>query len=499
MRPLNHPPKKNNVKEKYNEDIDLDSNIDEAINNTILENDLDSNNEGNEGNYEINLKKEKQTNNNNPLLDSKESLNGMKVEYIPPVYNFKFFKPNDRGVIKKIDRSKIPFEINPDTKYLLERKKGIEYPEDYLNGPYFQEQNIVIIADDKNPDVNKVVNYIKNEKLLKNNQKPKNNKNENLKNNKDENKADYNIKKRNNLFTDVNSLNEKGAKHFISIKKINKDGNEYSEESLLREFDDKEDLNLKVGELGLLSSIQREQTFLRVTYEKYISKEHSDIFCVYLAEILDKIYIAKICIFLKKIDIFSIHVSLYMFCHLLLLSLLTGLFSIKLIKKIWEEDEFPNFNFYILYGLIFNIVIWIIYQIFLCLLDNRDKVKVLIITKNELIAAEKNGQENMNEINYNIFRNKYNSYKTTMKCKIVVFYIIVFLLTAFLTIYLISFFALYTGTKRRVLKAYYISIIEILLIKFVYGFALCSLRLASKINKIRCLYNFVCFLSRYIS
>jgi hypothetical protein len=132
-------------------------------------------------------------------------------------------------------------------------------------------------------------------------------------------------------------------------------------------------------------------------------------------------------------------------------------------------------------------------------LDNRDKLKALIISKNELIEGEKKGQEDMNEINYNVFRDKFNSYKNLVKCKIVVFYILVFLFTFFLTIYLISFFALYTGTKRRVLKAYYISIIEILLIKFIYGFALCSLRLASRVSKIRCLYNIVCFLTKYVS
>lgn len=497
-RPLNHPPRKNNVNEKYNEDIDLDRNIENGeVNNTILENDLESNGGGN---YEINLKKGNKENKKNPLLDSKESINNMKVEYIPPEYNFKFFKPSDRGVIKKIDRSKIPFEINPNTKYLIERKKGIEYPDNYLNGPYFQEQNIVIITDEKNNDVNKVLNYIKNEKLLKNKTKPENNKNDDNINNKDENKVDYNAKKRSNLFGDNNGLSDKGEKDLIAIKKINQNNNnEYDEESLLREFDEKDDLKVKVGELGLLSSIKREQALLRVNYEKYLENQHSDIFCVYLAEILDKIYFVKICIFLKKIDIFSIHLSLYMFCHLLLLSLLCGIFSTKLIKKIWEEDNFPDFNFYVLYGLIINIIVWIIYQIFLCLLDNRDKVKVLIISKNELAKAEKKGQENASEINYNIFRDKFNSYKTQMKCKIVVFYIIVFLFTFSLTIYLISFFSLYTGTKRRALKAYYISIIEMLLIKFVYGFILCSLRLASKVSRIRCLYNIICFLNKYVS
>ena len=49
----------------------------------------------------------------------------MKAEFIPQEYNFKLFNKNDKGVLKKIKRSKIPFEVNKDTQILIERKKEL--------------------------------------------------------------------------------------------------------------------------------------------------------------------------------------------------------------------------------------------------------------------------------------------------------------------------------------------------------------------------------------
>ena len=65
--------------------------------------------------------------------------------------------------------------------------------------------------------------------------------------------------------------------------------------------------------------------------------------------------------------------------------------------------------------------------------------------------------------------------------------------------YLTSFFAIYTGTKKLVLKAYYISIIEIVIIKFVYGLCLGSLRIAAEVNKFKNLYNFVYICDKYLA
>ena len=254
-------------------------------------------------------------------------------------------------------------------------------------------------------------------------------------------------------------------------------------------------------EINLFSLVKREQLFLRVEYDIYMEKNHGNALTLFLAEILDKIYFVKICLFLKKVDIFSIHCSLYILCHIILLSLLCGFFTIQIIKKIWEEDNFPGLNFYLLYGLISHIIVWVVYQIFLCLLDNQDKVKDLIILKNEFqnINVDNIDIEDIDDKNDDILRKKYNDAIFEIKFKTAIFYTISLLLSLFLTVYLISFFSLYTGTKRRVLKAYYISIIEILLIKFAYGFILFLLRLLSTVYRVKLLYDIVRIFNKYFS
>ena len=76
-----------------------------------------------------------------------------------------------------------------------------------------------------------------------------------------------------------------------------------------------------------------------------------------------------------------------------------------------------------------------------------------------------------------------------LKCKIIIFYCNIFVFIIVFTFYLVSFFSIYTGTKSLVLEAYIISIIEILLIKLVYGICLASLRIASEGNELKCLYK----------
>jgi hypothetical protein len=258
---------------------------------------------------------------------------------------------------------------------------------------------------------------------------------------------------------------------------------------------------LNKDEINLFSFVKREQLFLRVDYDIYMEKRHGNALILFLAEILDKIYFVKICLFLKKVDIFSIHCSLYILCHIILLSLLSGFFTIHVIKKIWEEDNFPGLNFYLLYGLISHIIVWVVYQIFLCLLDNQDKVKDLIILKNQFQNTDIDNidLDEVDEKNDNILKKKYNELIFQMKFKAGLFYTISLLLSLLLTIYLISFFSIYTGTKRRVLKAYYISIIEILLIKFAYGLILFLLRLISTAKKIKHLYDVVRIFNKYLS
>ena len=156
-------------------------------------------------------------------------------------------------------------------------------------------------------------------------------------------------------------------------------------------------------------------------------------------------------------------------------------------------------SFYLLYGLICNVIVWVIYQIFVCILDIEDGVKELLKAKTNSKNNGNNDIESIDETNEDLENEKFNKLMSQMKIKMIIFYLVVFLLTIFCSIYLISFFSIYTGTKSLVLEAYYISIIEILLIKFVYGIILAALRIVSIANKFRGLYKFVYIFDKYIS
>ena len=522
-RALNNPPKKNKMNEKYNEDIDFDSvdgDGDNNINNTILE--YEEEDKGDEvANYEINIKKGVKSNNKDnqdTMYDIKnknknkdsDNNNNIKAEYIPPDYNFKFFRPKDKGVMKKIERSEIPFDINPDTNYLIERRKGIDYPEDYLDGPYFPEQNIVIVIDTKNKDPLKVAKYLKNEKIMKkklnmtenkslNDEKSKNNSIKDDKNGKDDKKSHkmsiYN-KTKNSLYT-----KEKiGEKSFMTIKKVNPfDSARNNGNTILDELDGNNEIKTYDDDTSTFSLIRREHLFLRVKYEIYIKKAHPYYLYVFFAEIFDKIYIFKILFFLRQSDIFSVHFSLYVFCHILLLTLLCNLFTIQIIRKIWETTNFPDIEFYLLYGLISNLIIWVIYQLFSCLIDFEGQIKDLVAAKNNMQKKSNSDEDNTSESNESMFYRKFSCMMCLIKLRVSIFHIITFSIALCCAVYLIAFFALYTGTKSLVLKIYYISIVEILLIKVVYGIILASLRIASKEAKLKVMYMVIYILDKYLS
>ena len=469
-RPLNNPPKRNNIEKGDDNSINNEDNFSNG-------NNLDNNNDK-PIDYEINIKKGNKDANNKSSYNS----NKFKAEFIPFEYNTKFFKQSDKGVMKKIDRSKLPFKISSDTQYLVEKRKDVDYGSNYLNGAFYPSQNILIITDGTNNNIEKIVKHIKTEKMVKNDQ--------------------IKVKENNKLFEKLNTnYSQNKEKDFITVKKIKPSNPNFDDRTLSEGLDeDSDDMKLDEENAGLFTLIKREQLFLRLKYNKYLEKKHPNNLSVVIAEILDKIYIVKICLFLRKYDIFTHQLSLYVFCHLLLFSLLCGFFTVRVIKKIWKETNYPGIGFYILYGLISNIIIWIIYQIFLYILDFRDKIKEIVSLQKELKEQELDDfDDNIDERNEKIFNKKYKLTIRSIKCTIAIFYIAMFAIILFCTIYLISFFALYTGTKKRVLKAYYISLILIVIIKFVYGFSLGSLRIASRINKIKTLYKVVYIFDKYIS
>ena len=213
----------------------------------------------------------------------------------------------------------------------------------------------------------------------------------------------------------------------------------------------------------------------------------------------DKIYIFKILFFLRQSDIFSVHFSLYVFCHILLLTLLCNLFTIEIIRKIWETTNFPDIEFYLLYGLISNLIIWVIYQLFSCLIDFEGQIKDLVAAKNNMQKKANSDEDNTSESNESMFYRKFSCMMCLIKLRVSIFHIITFSIALCCAVYLIAFFALYTGTKSLVLKIYYISIVEILLIKVVYGIILASLRIVSKEAKLKVMYMVIYILDKYLS
>ena len=441
-KPLNNPPRRsNNEEEKGSSNMDND-NISSESNNIEVRNGGDI----------------------------------IKSEYIPSEYCSKFFKQNEKGIIKKIERSKIPFAIKHDTKYLIDKKNKEN------------ENNYVILTDmnTDNNEINRIIKYIKNTKK--------------------EDKYEPKTKKRINLFEDYknkqnsNNLKEKDLIKVKAIKPVNSP--ESLDDMTIEDFEKENRMDVGMEDSGCLTLIRREQLFLRVEYDRYMAKKHPSNSFTFFAEFLDKIYLIKIILFIKKYDIFFVQLSLYAFCHLLLWSLLCGFFTIRVIKKIWEEDNFPDLNFYLLYGLISHIIIWMIYKIFLYILDCSDKIKEFLLIKKGLREEDDyidNFNDNVEEKNHKILIKKYNQLMRQMRLRISIFYVIMFMIIIFCTIYLISFYSIYTGTKRRVLIAYFISLFEIVIVKLIYGICLASLRLASKVNKLKSLYNLVYILDKYIS
>jgi len=129
-----------------------------------IDNDYETDNnddaESEDINYGIGKKNDGMTlnikNTNNVIINKNQNMNDDligKVEFMPMKYNFKYFKPSDKGIIKKMYKNQLPFKISPSTKYLLERKEDINYEPDYLEGPFLPSQNIIEIIDNEKLDI----------------------------------------------------------------------------------------------------------------------------------------------------------------------------------------------------------------------------------------------------------------------------------------------------------------------------------------------------------
>ena len=529
---VNNPPKKENEKQDTNDKDDKDAlnnnkknivvirklnknyiPINKNIRNDISKLSINSQNSDNNlqdyypppSNIRLNHKNIKKKNNYVDKIYNKDIINDNnnnniktnvnvdvfaknKAEYIPQEFNNKYFEPGDKGVVRRVRRSEIPFKVNPNTKFLLEKKKDILYELNYLDGPFYDDQNIIEIVEDIGKKENKVLSIIDSVKSSAHN----------------DNSIIIakNITHHSSQKNKSKDLISKGKTSLKYKKSINVN-NLLMTMNYGKNKDDIRNINASFYNL-----IKREHSYLRVSYDFYISKHHPNCLAIILADICDKIYLLKTLLLLKRFDIFSVHLSLYLLYHILLLSLICLFFTVKTIRKIWEEPDFPDRYFYLIRGLIANVIIWVIYKIFIHFLDNEDGIHSLIKLNNENVMngelienikgnenKDKNNEEEFNEIT----RERYEGLIRKIKIKTAVFYIIILIITGACSLYLVTFSAFYTGTKRFVIKTYYISILEIMAIKFVAGFCLGYLRVAAESNEIRCLYNIVYFFDKYFS
>ena len=353
-----------------------------------------------------------------------------------------------------MEKNLIVFDLNKNVKILLQKIDGVDYSKVKANGPFEKDQNILEIIDGNDEkDIDGMTNSYFNE------------------NNNDKNDNDIiTVQKKENKNQD-NIYSRKKVKNFI-----------------FNEIDEVvEENNNKNDSLSFLDKMKIEQILLTKEY-KFVESKDNNFLILMLVEILDKIYIIKIFLFLSKYEILFLYLSIYLFHHIILVNILAMFFDIKTIKNIWNKENYPGFGLCIGYGLASCVITWVIYIIFICSMNSEGRFnQILIIKKSKKFQNKTSVLEKM----------CFNFISKT-KMKIIIYSIIQFILIIFFFIYLITLCAVYTGTGKKIFISYGIAILEIIIIKIVYGLVLAILRYVSLSIEKEGLYNFVLFMDKYI-
>jgi hypothetical protein len=397
---------------------------------------------------------------NNKKEDPKEERN--EIEFIPEEFVFLYFNTKDKGVKKQVEKSDLPFDIKENTKILLQKIENYDYTNLKADGPFSEDQNIIEIIFNEEEKIK--LNFESNNESITDNDNYINEK--------------INIK---------NKLNEKEILP-IAEEKI------YKRESLknyiINEFDEVVEDQENKGNTGCFDEIKLEQRLLTKDYIFHYYRNDNKFFTLILTEILDKIYIAKNILFLRKYEIMYLYLSVYVLYHAILLTFLAMFYNINTIKNIWNKENYPGFGLYLGYGLLTAIISWIIYILINCLLTNKGKY-------NEIISVKKSKKrQKQNKIQ--IINEKGSSLLSKLKLKMIVYYIIQFIILIFFFIYLVTLGAVYSGTMKKIFASYGIAILEIIIIKMIYGLILGILRSYSISNQKKGLYNIILFFDKYI-
>ena len=135
-------------------------------------------------------------------------------------------------------------------------------------------------------------------------------------------------------------------------------------------------------EKGFFFSIQKEEKYLRKSFSESMTKDRYDSVIVVLTSIFDKIYFAKILLLSDRGEIVSVMFNLYLLCHMLLLTFSAFFFDIKTIHKTFENDDYPNLGYYLLYGFLGNLIVWVIFRLLSCLVENSNNIRKLFSKAN---------------------------------------------------------------------------------------------------------------------
>ncbi len=391
------------------------------------------------------------------------------IEFIPQEYLFLFFNQGEKNSIKKIERDNVPFKTKYNTRILLEKKKGVNYDNVTPSGPFPPGQNVLVIVDNMDEDIN---DYLGGDDDSSEEEKRK--KKKEIKEKKSKKKEDS---------LEINPKPKLYKKTDYSISDYDPSDENYS----IYYLDEEDD---SPHEKGFLESLKANQRFITRKYEIAAQNKNINFVELLCTEILDKIYITKILLFTKKFQIFSLQLSVYFLCHILLLVFITLFFDIKTIRKIWQKENYPGLGYYLGYGFAACLIVWIIYRIFLCLLTNNDKIKEI------LKIIHYNNKFNMKK--EKIIHKKFENLEWKIKFKFGFYTLIQLILLTFSFIYLTVFSTVYIGTQTKALKEYGIALIEILIIKIIYAIALASMRYVSLTKHKKGLYNVVLFMSTYL-
>jgi len=301
--------------------------------------------------------------------------NKNEIQFIPDEFIFLYFKKEDKGIKKHIDKDLIPFEINENVGVLLQKIEGVDYSNIKASGPFKEEQNMLLLySENDNDKTNRGENKNSvNEILIKD-------KNNNTQNKVSE-KNSIKISDKNSIKTnEKNSIkvSEKlGANEEIiyKTKSKTKDTDIYLNNYIINENDD---VVVYKGnrKISCCEKVRIEYRFLRKDYVFAESKYHGfwNFFLVMFSEILDKYYIVKILLLIQNYDIITLNLSIYLLHHTILINIIAMFFDIRVIKRMYRDHNYPGYGFYFGYGFLSCIIVWIIYTIFNCIITNKGNI-----------------------------------------------------------------------------------------------------------------------------